>query len=203
MDSHHQSDARKAPWFLGGLRFALLSSCVAVHLSGQVPSSQGTVLKFDRKWWLQASSSEQQGFVYGYLDCRQYASPAKTSVNVYQQAVSKLLNGDRRPDSVPAAIDHASITLPSRSLSGGESYSGPHGFLDGEMWGNFSGSFPPDVTAQDRGYTEGYLACALSAVHSVAVTHYQTLVTKYYASGRHDHDAIADVMKSIRAKEHH
>jgi hypothetical protein len=28
-------------------------------------------LRFDAQWWMAANNDEQQGFIYGYGDCRQ------------------------------------------------------------------------------------------------------------------------------------
>src|SRR5438067_5593644 len=119
-------------------------------------------LRFDAGWWLHASSDEQQGFIFGYLDCRQQPNAAKASINDYQKAVSKAMKGQKatHPTSVANAIEEAWKTLtPQKIDKSAEVYVGPHGFLDGEWWGEFSGSWPLSLAEQDQGYLEGYLEC--------------------------------------------
>lgn len=157
------------------------------------------VLRFDAEWWKQANSSEQQGFIYGYWDCRQPSKAAKASIDDYQQAVSAALGTERNadPDAVTKAIEYAWTTLKSRDTRGGEFYSGPHGYLDGEWWGEYTDSWPSNVAEMDRGYVEGYLECSSTPVTVQTVRRYQTAINQHYASGLHSHDKIADVLHPL------
>jgi hypothetical protein len=64
------------------------------------------------------SSDEQQGFIYGYLDCRQTLHATKASVVDYQNAVTGIIKSERTktPNAVDEAIEHARTTLKSRDL---------------------------------------------------------------------------------------
>lgn len=165
----------------------------------QGAASDSNVLHFDVKWWQQAASEEQQGFVYGYMDCRQPSKSSNASIDDYQNAVSGALETRKTTDqsAVTKAIEHAWATLKPRNIQGGENYSGPHGFLDGEWWGGFQGPWPPRLAAADQGYLEGYLACSSPPVTVQAVHRYQTALNKHYASGRYSHDKIADILRRL------
>jgi hypothetical protein len=162
---------------------------------GQHPTS----LRFDVNWWQQANSDEQQGFIYGYIDCRRPSKSAGASIVDYQNAVSAILKQKETNSSgeVTEAIDRALTVLKSKASRSGENYSGLHGFLDGEWWGEFSGSRPWKIASNDRGYVEGYLACGTAPVTDETVREYQSAINRYYALGHHSHDKIADVLQRL------
>jgi hypothetical protein len=154
-------------------------------------------LRFDAQWWKAANSNEQQGFIYGYGDCRQSGKKPVVSIVDEQAFVSKTLNSRNSgaPDGVVAAIHLAWKTMRSQEIpKNAEVFSGPHGFLDGEWWGGFTGSWPPGLADADRGYLEGYLECASPPVTAQTVHRHQTAIDRHFASGRHDHDKIANVL---------
>lgn len=175
----------------------LTCGCSISQMQGA--ASDPGVLRFDAKWWQQANSEEQQGFIYGYQDCRQPPKAAKASIVDYQKAVSgSLVTGKASdPDAVTKAIEQAWSTLSSRDSRAGENYTERHGYLDGEWWGGFPGAWPPNLADADRGYLEGYLECASAPVTGQAVRRYQKAINQHYASGRHDHDKIADVLQRL------
>ena len=186
---------RKAAHFMG-IALAIGSSF------GQAASTPETpdVLRFDAKWWQHTNSDEQQGFIYGYMDCRQPQKAAKASTVDYQNAVSDMMKSQKTsdPKAVTEAIEHAWKTLKPQEIDkSAEVYAGPHGFLDGESWGEFPGAWPRNLAAADRGYLEGYLECASAPVTVRAVRRYQTAINQHYASGRHSHDKIADVLQRL------
>ncbi|MDW5265211.1 MULTISPECIES: hypothetical protein [Acidobacteriaceae] len=168
---------------------------------GQVSSAIqiSNALHFDATWWNQVYSEEQQGFIYGYLDCRPSPKTAKASIVDYQNAVTEELrtgkSGDR--DAVAKAIQHAAATLKSGDIQGGENYTEPHGFLDGEWWGDFSGSRPLDIALNNKGYVEGYLVCSSIPVTVYTVRRYQSAIDRHYSGGRHSHDKIANVLQPL------
>lgn len=159
------------------------------------------IIRFDAKWWQHANSEEQQGFIYGYRDCRQPPNAPKISISAEQGFVSKTLNSQQSddPDAVTTALHLAWKTMKSQTIpKGAEVFAGPHGFLDGEWWGSFGERpWPSEVSDADRGYLEGYLECAASPVTAQAVRTYQASINQHYASGRHDHDNIADVLLQL------
>lgn len=178
---------------LAGLTFG----CSVGQVQGA--ASDPGLLRFDAEWWQHTNSDEQQGFIYGYQDCRQPPKAAKASIDDYQKAVSAAVGTGKSsdPDVVTKAIEHAWTTLRARDTRGGENYSGPHGYLDGEWWGSFQGPWPSNIADADRGYLEGYLECSSPPVTVKVVRRYQVSLNQHYASGRHDHDKIADVLKRL------
>jgi hypothetical protein len=167
---------------------------------GQIPSTTKTpyVLRFNSKWWQRANSEEQQGFIYGYLDCQQSPKSAKAPILDYQNAVSEALGSGKAtgPDAVTEAVQHAAATLKSRDIRGGENYTEPHGFLDGEWWGDVSPR-SSEIASNDKGYVEGYLECASTPVTAKAVRRYQMAINHHYARAHHSHDKIANVLQAL------
>lgn len=156
------------------------------------------VLRFDANWWHRADSGEQQGFIYGYGDCRQPVNVPVVSIVDEQNFVSRAVVSQMfgRSDAVTAAIHLAWETMKSHKVEkGAEVFVEPHGFLDGEWWGEFTGPRPSDVSSMDRGYLEGYLECSSAPVTVQAVREYQMAIDQHYASGQHSHDKIADVLQ--------
>lgn len=93
-----------------------------------------TFIRFDAKWWHHTNSDEQQGFIYGYRDCRQPPDAPKVSINDEQSFVSMTLDSHKSdaPDAVTAALHLAWKTMKSQAIEkGAEVFAGPHGFLDG------------------------------------------------------------------------
>jgi hypothetical protein len=157
-------------------------------------------LRFDAEWWNHVNGAEQQGFIYGYLDCRQLPKAAKASISDYQDGVTAAmkLQEANAPNAVAKAIEHASQTPKSRDTRGAENYDGPHGFLDGEWWGGFHGRpWPSELADADRGYVEGYLECVAPPVTVEAVRRYQKAINQHYASRGHERDKVADLLQTL------
>jgi hypothetical protein len=176
------------------------ATCCGCLAHADSPTKNSDTLRFDMQWWMAANSDEQQGFIYGYGDCRQPGDKPLVSIVDEQAFVYKTLNSRNSgaPNGVVAAIHLAWKTMRSQVIPmNAEVLSGPHGFLDGEWWGGFTGSWPSGLADADRGYLEGYLACASSPVTVQSVSRYQTAINRYYASGHHDHDKIASVLKPL------
>jgi hypothetical protein len=178
---------------------AALSLIMTISLSTLCQTR--SAMRFDAAWWARASSEEQQGFIYGYRDCRQPSKAPLVPVVDEQTFISNEIKskGRKAPDAVTTAIVLSWKTLNSQTIpKGAEVFTGPHGFLDGGWWGGFSGRpWPPDIADEDRGYLEGYLACSSPPVYAKSVRHYQLELNRHYASGRHDGDKIADVLMRL------
>ncbi len=179
----------------------LAVASLAPFLNGaQQASSSASPMRFDSKWWQYADSDEQQGFIYGYMDCRQPPKTSNASIVEYQTAVSEMMKSQkaRGVNAVTKSIEQAWTTLPARDIRCGERYIGPHGFLDGEWWGSFEGRpWPSNLANADQGYIEGYLACGSNRTTHRRVQRYQVELNRHYASGRHQHDKIADVLLGL------
>jgi len=129
----------------------------------QRAASDPGVLRFDAEWWHQADSNERQGLICGYRDCRQAANAPIVSITDEQAFVSKAVDSQKpkTPAAVTVAIHLAWKTMKSQKIEkGAEVFTGPHGFLDGEWWREFTGPWPSDAATMDRGYLEGYLKCS-------------------------------------------
>ncbi len=130
-----------------------LTLVLTIMMSVSALSQAEKPLRFDATWWQHANSDEQQGFIYGYMDCRLPPNPSNASIVEYQNAVSVSMKDQKAtdPNAVTKAIEHAWTTLRSRDIRGGEKYSKPNGFLDGEWWGGFEGRpWPPNIADADR-----------------------------------------------------
>lgn len=162
----------------------------AAILEGGAQSKDG--IRFDAEWWKHRNSDEQQGYIYGHLDCRQTLNAAKASIVDYQNAVTRVIKSEKKndPHAVNKAIERALKTLPPRDNRGAEHYGGPHGFLDGEWW-------EQSEKAAGQGYVEGYLDCSSPPATVEAVRRYQTAIDHYYASDHHNHDKIASVLRPL------
>ena len=172
---------------------------LAVTVGAQV-SAGAQILTFNEKWWTSALSDEQQGFIYGYQDCRQPKNAAVGSIVDYQNYVTHYLEAHRASSGelVPIAIHTAEKNMTPRTpLKGGEIWPGPHGYLDGGWWGL------PDRNSlfQQQGFVEGYLLCATGKVDVSSVRHYVNEVNRHYATKNTEHDAIAEVLKPLIAKQ--
>jgi hypothetical protein len=181
----------------------LFTLCATVALPGQ---TKQTVLHFDAMWWINdAPDTERDGFLYGYRDCVQPHGAASGSIVEYRELVTKLLSSGApsSPRSVTSAIHTAWKTLNAPPpLVGGEVYDGPHGFLDGSWWGGFAeNNRPREVAESDRGYLEGYLACAAPPVTEDRVRRLQAAVNTHYATGEHESDFIAVVVHRLVKRE--
>ena len=177
-----------------------LTLVLTIMMSVSALSQAEKPMRFDATWWQHANSDEQQGFIYGYMDCRQPPNPSNASIVEYQNAVSVSMQDQKAsdPNAVTKAIQHAWTTLRPRDIRGGEKYNRPHGFLDGEWWGSFEGRpWPPSIADADQGYLEGYLECGYPPVTVTTVRRYQVSLNHHFALGRHDHDKVADVLKSF------
>jgi hypothetical protein len=186
-------------------RFAL-TICLWLMLGSLLTSAHGSgadsgTVRFDAKWWSQAHSDEQQGFIYGYIDCRQPQRRSTASIVDYQNAVSATMDSQKTsdPNAVTKAVEHAWKTLKPQAVDkSAEVYAGPHGYLDGEWWGGFEGRpRPSHVADADRGYLEGYLECSSPPVTLQDVRRYQTILNQHYVSGHHTHDKIANVLQPL------
>lgn len=179
--------------------FCVLVAMATVNSSGQtpVPAQHPDLLRFDANWWHRVDSNEQQGFIYGYMDCREPPKASSASIKDYQDAVTKSMDLRRHSMAVTEAIEHAWRTLPSRQVSGGENFSERHGFLDGAWWGSGFQNLPSDPTVADRGYLEGYLECSSPPVKVSSVRAYQKAINKHYESGVHEQDKIANVLEPL------
>ncbi|SNT18379.1 hypothetical protein SAMN05421770_1059 [Granulicella rosea] len=179
-----------------GLLSTSSSTLIALSLATSMAVAQtASPLRFDERWWNQAiHDAEREGFVAGYLDCLQSAHLGASYAD-YIQYVSA--NVSDQPDSVPKTIQSATREMKSKAvLKGGENWSGPHGFLDGDYWG--TGPVNHWLDSQNA-FVEGYLACRQPPVTKRAVDRYTAAINRHYANPKLHRDKIANVLEEIIA----
>ena len=170
---------------LGSLLFVVAST-----LSAQTP------LSFDRAWWNHLHDEEQKAFIFGYLDCRQIPHSPNVSAEKYQEFISSRTSTDTK--AVPNDIELAVHRLRSDPIpKGAEIW--PHGWLNGAYWG--SGPVQSAWSETQRGFVEGYLACAKPDVTTSDVSHLVKKIDLHYLDEKKEHDKIADVLKHLLAEK--
>lgn len=114
--------------------------------------------EFDGNWWLSASSDEQDGYLNGDADCATWELKIKAkyshSIEENQKFITQFYNDNpsRRSDPVFQVSRKAEdIPAPPRP-QGGEVWTEPHGYLDGDWWTQSS-------PLNRVGFVEGYLRC--------------------------------------------
>lgn len=170
------------------MRLLLLMAVASLSVS----SARAQRMDFNSTWWNHALSDEQQGFIYGNQDCRQPKHAASGSIVDYQEFVTNHIS--KTPNSAITAIKTAEHEMKPRKIpKGGETWSGPHGYLNGGWWGL------PDLNSsyQQRGFVEGYMSCAVGQVDARAVQKYVDEINKHYARPKTENDAIASVLQPL------
>lgn len=117
------------------------------------------VVRYDGRWWARASVEEQIGFESGASDCasaelRRQDSHSRSAQEECEFVTKYYLESPGK--SSVLVLDVLAIAgtqvLSDKGPTGGESWTEPHGFWDGQWW--------REGTAAERlGFVEGYLAC--------------------------------------------
>jgi hypothetical protein len=155
-------------------------------------------LSFDRAWWDQLHSKEQSAFIFGYLDCRQLPRTPNVPAEKYQEFIaSRKTSG---PRAIPTDIECATHKLKSTPIErGAETWPEPHGWLDGAYWG--TGQVQPGWRDTQRGFVEGYLACAKSDATTADVAYFVRKIDLHYLDPNKEHDKIANVLNPLLAEK--
>jgi hypothetical protein len=161
---------------------------------------------YDGKWWASADSGEKSGFLNGAADCLTWIAHEKWVSRSIQWAVPKITDyykahaADNAVPVVDAWRKVLSEAAPETPRKGGEAYTNPHGYYDGQYWQEASES-------ERRGFLEGYLWCLRTRVqspsetYSRAVSYYVERISDYVE--RHpksDNEAIAAILSRFRDK---
>jgi hypothetical protein len=157
-----------------------------------------TKLGFDRAWWNQLNSEEQTAFIFGYLDCRQLPHRPNVPAEKYQEFIASRTSSG--PRAIPLDIELATHKLKSAPTpEGAETWHEPHGWLDGAYWG--SGPVQSGWMGTQRGFVEGYLACAKSDAITADVGYFVRKIDRHYLDTKKEHDKIADVLNPLLAEK--
>jgi hypothetical protein len=161
---------------------------------------------YDGVWWLAADPSERTGFLNGASDCLMSKAhekwPANTRPELDQESITQYYKTNAK--DVHASIANVWREIVSKStrrkpVRGGEVYTNPHGYFDGEFWRE--GSEPAN-----RGFLKGYLWCMRTCVKEPTETYSQSI--DYYWNKIWDYlqahpktaynEAIADILSRFR-----
>jgi hypothetical protein len=159
---------------------------------------------YDGKWWLGAGSDERSGFLDGVADCVKWVAHAKWlthDVDGLQEGITKYYK-TRPQDSAMNVADAwrkvLSVSKPRKSIPGGEVWTNPHGYFDGQWWRESSES-------DNRGYLEGYLWCLRTCVnpppetYSRPISYYADQISVYVRDHpKAEGEAVADILYRFR-----
>jgi hypothetical protein len=115
--------------------------------------------QFDGHWWLLLTSEERSGYLNGDADCNRFELKAKPKYSwsfvEKQESITNFYDANSNKRHLPV-FEVARITDQEPPLTppptGGEAWTEPHGYWDGQWW--------REVSPADRlGFAEGYLAC--------------------------------------------
>jgi len=153
-----------------------------------------TKLSFDRAWWDQLHSEEQTAFIFGYLDCGQFPHRPNVPAEKYQEFIAS--RSSSGPRAIPTDIELATEKLKSMPVDkGAETWPEPHGWLDGAYWGG--GPAQPAWMDTQRGFVEGFLACAKPDSTMADVAYLVRKIDQHYLDPKKEHDKIADVLRPL------
>jgi hypothetical protein len=161
-------------------------SVTSVLMFAAMANAQKSV-HFDKVWWDSLDKNEHWDFIYGFTDC---GKPVKSGLNMaqYEDFISDHVNSEA--NSVPTLI----LLAPRKvkvlpQATGGEVWTGRHGFNDGDLWGNDLG--------EGRAWVEGYLACEHRPVDLTSVDRYVRLIIRHYANPNRHSDKLASVLEPL------
>ena len=165
---------RMAPWHVS--LFAMLALLQRPH--------QGHHTAYDGRWWRSIAHEEQIGFVEGFGDCYKwdYRHDAPFQDRSFQ-AIADLVTAGLDHDSARLSTPVATLLLDTspgpRPEPGGEVWSNPHGYFDGQFW--------REAGAAGRlGFVEGYVDCRVRFVRGAAARfsrpapQYTALISAWY-----------------------
>ena len=189
----------------------IIATAVALCASARAQrsiSAEKTV-SYDGKWWLSVSSLEQRGYINGAFDCDTWELGDRSAPNSTAKDVQKFVSQFYEdPPNWHLPVFRVIRTFYSRhaearqkgSRTGGEAWSGPHGYWDGLWW---KGAGYPNILEQ-LGYVEGYLACyqgeapSPKGTFSKSAGQYVSLITGWYKTTGKEDAKIADVLFKFR-----
>lgn len=181
------------------------ASCISAQTARTKPANREVKKTeketvYDGAWWAKAEQEERLGFLEGYSDCLEWDAHAKLpraidhledSITVYYKT-----HPDERNIAVITVWQKVSTQGPPAEPGppGGEVWTNPHGFLDGQWWRE---------TSEERnlGFVEGYLLCTSTCVnqpletYSRPASYYVDEISKYVSlHPKADSMAVANIL---------
>jgi hypothetical protein len=135
---------------------------VSIGSSAQIAPSGATghhsKQHFDGVWWLAANPGERSGFVNGVADCMTWEAHKKGYSATPEQIADKISKfyeanpGSNRLSVLEAWRRVSSSEKQMPAPKGGETWTNPHWYLNGEWW-------VQEAQTEQIGFVEGYLWC--------------------------------------------
>ncbi len=125
---------------------------------------------YDGEWWSLADPEERSGFLNGSADCLTWVAHKKWVSHSIEWAVPKITEyykANAASSGVPVVEAWRAVLSsapPETPRKGGEVFTNPHGYYDGEYWRESSES-------QKVGFLEGYLWCLRTQVEAPSETY--------------------------------
>jgi hypothetical protein len=190
--------------FLLVLALATVGWCQAQQsATGATPSKR----EFDGKWWSRTDAEERAGFLSGSADCLTEAAHAKWLTYSVQGLDAKITKyyKDNPLDGQMSVADVWRKVLeqshPTKSPPGGEVWTNPHGFFNGDWWCQVS-------EAQQLGFVEGYLWCMRTQVpaptetYSGSASFYRRKIDAFVrANPKYGLEAVAITLRRYQDKD--
>jgi len=188
------------------------SICLADSQKRQAHSSQAADKKqpkaktYDGNWWLASDSAKRIGFLDGVSDCLLSRVHEKWPTNSHPELDEQRITLYYKSNPVNTKMhivdvwrETLSKSAPLKPTLGGEVYTNPHGYYDGEFWREGSDS-------ANRGFLEGYIWCMHTSVKGPAESYSRSI--DYYFEKIWDYlqahpktaynEAIADILAHFR-----
>jgi hypothetical protein len=158
------------------------------------------------QWWSGADSEEKAGFLNGTADCLISNAHQKWITRSVEWAVHKITEYYKtHPASQTTPVPevwHKVISASPRESppKGGEVFTNPHGYYDGQYWREGDDS-------EHKGFLEGYFFCLRTDVKSATesysqpVSYYVDKIDVYLKTHpKGDNQAIATILSHFRDK---
>ncbi len=129
---------------------------------------------YDGNWWLAAESGERTGFLDGTRDCLVWVADAKLprDIDNLEEKIGQYYKTHPNDRSVAVSTIWQKVSTQGPPATprpaGGEVYTNPHGYYDGEFWREGS-------ELANRGFLEGYIWCMRTCVKEPADTYSRSI----------------------------
>jgi len=184
-------------------------SCISAQTGSAKPSDSADKKEtkekvYDGDWWARAAPDERSGFLQGAADCLEWAAHAKLprAIDHLEEQIDRYYKAHPTDRNIAVTTVWQRVSTqgsPAKpSPPGGEVWTNPHGFFDGQWWRETS-------EAQNLGFIEGYLWCMRTCVnqpsetYSRPVSYYVDEISKYIAlHPKADGQAVAKILSRFR-----
>jgi hypothetical protein len=153
------------------MRSALRTVAIILAAGGFMSAAEIEPTKrFDGHWWSRAEPEERSGFLNGAGDCLisvAHKTWVSRSIEWAIPKITEYYRANAASSGVPVVEVWRAVLSsvpPETPRKGGEVFTNPHGYYDGEYWRESSES-------QKVGFLEGYLWCLRTQVEAPSETY--------------------------------